>query len=267
MGRKRDPGPGKYRGSHVDYVVEGVLPEGGQVSMAQPEATVEMTKAGERALTLEEAVARTPVRESRHWKGPLIEPTYKDAEYEGGGRRKILQYAVGLDVSELTPKRKAGVWRSRKLAEYETAEEYIAEIPEDIADVFGWYIRFLENGHFEHELPPGFSGMIYALRLEYPILTRVVDIARTRKNEFIRNRVLSKLVEYADDDRDFVRNAAVQAAKSALDVMETREAREEARGGGGQVNNGVVVNVNIAQMLGMEPKDQKGEILIDAQRS
>lgn len=262
MGRKWDPGPGKHRGSHVDYVVEGVLPEGSTVPMVREDG-----EGGAALLTLEEAEARTPVRESRHWKGPLIEPTYKDAEYKGGGRKKILQYAAGLDVSELTPKRKSGVWRSRKLAEYETAEEYVAEIPQDIADVFGWYIRFLESGHFEHELPPGFSGMIYALRMEYPVLTRVVDIARKRKNEFVRNRVLSKLVEYADDDRDFVRNAAVQAAKSALDAMEARESREESQGGGGQVNNGVVVNVNIAQMLGLEPKDQKGELFIDAQRS
>lgn len=37
MGRKYDPGPGKHRGSHVDYVVEGVLPEGSTVPMVREE--------------------------------------------------------------------------------------------------------------------------------------------------------------------------------------------------------------------------------------
>lgn len=237
MGQRRDNGKGKQCGSHVDYVVEGALPSGSvtvRTGMAVP------TRVTGNAV---------PIRPSKYMHGITVFP--------GGGSdglddidadAVLFPQIAGWDAAVCT-RSKTGMHST--LPQYDTADDYLREVPIDARRVVAWYVRWLETGKRVRELPDGFMRMLQPLRYEYLVLGRICDIAEKARLSRMRTEALERLAEYSADERIPVRQSAVAAAGKVLDHLDRRDEMEAERGasssGGG---GGITLSVNIAAMLG-----------------
>ena len=115
----------------------------------------------------------------------------------------------------------------------------------------GWYLEFLDGGGKNRELPVGFTTMIYSFKQEYPILCHAIGVATERWREALSGRVVDKMVEYLEDDREILRGSSVAAGRALLDTFNRQEERMERSGGGSGRGGGggVVVNIDIGKML------------------
>lgn len=250
MGQTRDTGKGKQSGSHVDYVVEGALPENAETQVVVREPADSM------------AVVSVPIRPSKFLTELAVVP---DGMEDVDAMGILLPMTVGLDPSmcaRISVNHKVGI-AGRPV--YETVEEYLREVPEYILKMVAWYILFLETGKRVRELPQGFMRQVVAACGEYLVLGRLRDLAEKAREEMRRLSALDKLDDYSDDDRIQVRQSAVAAASK---MVEHIDKREELRGGVAEQHRGggFTLQVNVAAMLGKDdkPKVVESVEVIDA---
>lgn len=223
----------------MDYVVHGALPHGADVVVAAPQAADVP------------AVASVPIRPSKFLKEVRIIPGggedgFGDIDADG----ILFPLVEGMEASLCTRSRGG---KASKYPVYDTAEEYLLEVPEDIRKMVAWYVQWCGSCQKVRSLPPGFLFQLEPVRREYLVLGRLIRIAEKTRAEMMRAQVLEKLVDYSADDRIPVRQSAVAAAGKVLDHLDRRdeiEALESAGSAGNSGGGGFTLSINIAAMIG-----------------
>lgn len=235
MGQRRDNGTGKQFGSHVDYVVEGALPAN-TMSVARKSSPVAVVK----------------VRPSKYMKTVPIVPGggtdgFDDLDADAVLFPMIAGWDAGVCAKEKRPG--MGIMKS-KLPVYDSAEEYLQEVPGHIRKAVAWYVTWLDAGKKMRDLPTGYRRMLAPVRKEYQILGRICELAETMRTEQIRDRALDRLLEFSEDDRLPVRQCAVNAAGKILEHMDKRDELMGIGNNNAGVGGGFTLSVNIAAMIG-----------------
>lgn len=225
MGRKRDTGAGKQFGSHGPEVLEGALP--GVVREREGDGL-------ERRVVV--------VRPSA-WVVRLAIPAMAELPSVEDARGILGMYSVGFDPRSLERRRLLG---GRKVSVvYETVEEYIAELPDEVLRLFAWFLDWTANRRGRcRDLPVGFYGQINALKREYPILGRALRVAEQERDAFRRECALERLEVFSEDDGVEVRSSAMRAAE-ALSGLRQSGNGSSSDGDGSVHGQQVVVNINL----------------------
>ena len=234
MGQTRDNGSGKQFGSHVDYVVEGVVPFGSLDVVGAGDVQERSLSVPYRPSRLVRAVRSAP---KGGWGAPMDDPMWMDT---------MMLYAP-----HIVPGRCHSNWgKSRNYPVYDTVMEYLQEVPLDILRLTAWYVRWCEAGEGRYkDLPQQMRIELHAARGEYPVCGAIMNYAEEMRLNQMSGNALERLVEFSEDDRPFLRQSAVAAASKLVDFKERRDAaksvQESSVGGGG-----LTLSVNIAAMLG-----------------
>lgn len=186
MGQTRDNGIGKQYGSHVDYKVRGELPVG-FVGEAEEKWDLPIVRRLRNGMKL-----RLPRKydKAEDWRGVV-----------GGA-------LLGIDVQEMWPTER----QKGKIPRFPDVDCYLAELPDDVCIVVGWYLRFVEEGRRFKDLPEGYLSQISGLSRYYPAVRCAIEHALEARKWAQRAETMDYLMDYATDTEETVRSSAVRAS-------------------------------------------------------